>query len=403
VKRIIFIFICSLSLMVSLTSAQDDPLATMQNFANYVAQIADAPTTDAQTMVDGFWTQLTENQFIPFVRGGDVAFLYRGESQTVDWRGDFNGWSATSDFAGERIGETDLWVVYAQFPSDARLDYKIVLNGSTWILDPYNPNQQMGGFGANSELRMADYSPSPFIVRDETAPQGRVRGAYRLQSEALGYAVNYSVYLPAGYADLDALPTIYVLDGHEYINDDMGSMVIVLDNLIAQQLISPVIAVFIDPRDPNNPSNNRRQTEYIENSAFAEFVAEELVLNIDRVFKTAETAQSRAILGTSLGGLASAYIAVNYPDVFHNVAIQSPAFWISSELYGLYEQSDDLDLFMIITNGTPEWDADDIPNFTTILDDLSIQYGYVEVNEGHSWGNWRSLIDDILIYFWSMA
>jgi enterochelin esterase family protein len=247
---------------------------------------------------------------------------------------------------------------------------------------------------------MTDYAPSPFIVRDETVPQGRVRGAYRLQSEALGYAVNYLVYVPAGYADLDALPTIYVLDGHEYSNDDMGSMVIVLDNLIAQQLISPLIAVFIDPRDPNNPSNNRRQSEYIENPAFAEFVAEELVLNIDRVFKTSET---RAILGTSLGGLASAYIAVNYPDVFQNVAIQSPAFWVSSDLYELYEQSENLDLFMIITNGTPEWDADDIPNFTTILDEKAYPYALIEVNEGHSWGNWRGLVDDILIHFWSMA
>jgi len=393
---------CSFLFVVSLTSAQDDPLATMESFSGYLDQIATAPADEAQTMVADLWGLLTETASIPFVRGDEVAFLYVGDANTkkVEWRGDFTGWESSDDFVGEKVGETDLWAVFAQFPSDARLDYKIVINGGTWILDPNNPNQQMGGFGANSELRMGEYVPSPFVVRDETAPQGRVRGAYRLQSEALGYAVNYSVYLPTGYADLDALPTIYVLDGQEYSHDDMGSMVIVLDNLIAQNLINPVIAVFIDPREPNRDSNNRRESEYIENADFAQFVATELVVNIDRVFKTSQNASDRAILGTSLGGLASAYIGINYPDVFNNIAIQSPAFWISTDLYGLYEASEGLALSFIITNGSPLWDADDIPDFTTILDEKAYPYTLIEVAEGHSWGNWRGLVDDILIHFW---
>lgn len=402
-KRFILFFLLGLMIGAVTISAQDDPLATIDTLSAYIDQIATAPADEAQAMVDELWAQLLETASIPFVRGEDVAFLYRGDANTVDWRGDFNGWSPSDEAQGTRIGETDLWVAYAQFPSDARLDYKIVVNGNNWILDPNNPYQQVGGFGPNSELRMPDYAPSPYFVRDENTPQGRVRGPYRLQSEALDYAVNYSVYQPAGYADLENLPSMYVLDGHEYSSDDMGRMVIILDNLIAQKIISPVLVVFIDPREPNRPTNNRRESEYIENPAFAQFVAEELVLNIDRVFKTAPSADKRAILGTSLGGLASAYIAVTYPDVFHNVAIQSPAFWVSSDLYDLYTTSADINPFIIITNGRPEWDADDIPDFTAILDEKGYTYSYIEVNEGHSWGNWSALLDDILIYFWSMA
>jgi len=389
--------------VVGVVFAQDDRLATIETFSAYLAEIASAPSEEANVMLADLWEHLIETESIPFVRGGDVAFLYRGEANSVEWRGDFTGWSASADFMGERVGETDLWVVYAQFPTTARLDYKIVLNGNNWILDPNNPYQQMGGFGANSELRMGDYAPSPFIVRDEAVAKGRVRGPYRLQSEALGYAVNYSVYLPVGYADLDALPTIYVLDGQEYAHDEMGSMVIVLDNLIAQNLISPVIAVFIDPRNVDNVNQNLREEQYIENPAFAQFVAEELVFNIDRVFKTSQNASDRAILGTSLGGLASAYISVNYPDVFNKVAIQSPAFWVSETLYGLYEDSNGLALSFIITNGAPEWDADDIPDFTSVLDVKAYPYTTIEVAEGHSWGNWRGLVDDILIHFWGIT
>ena len=34
-----------------------------------------------------------------------------------------------------------------------------------------------------------------------------------------------------------------------------------------------------------------------------------------------------------------------------------------------------------------------------ILENNSCTYTYKETNEGHSWGNWRNLIDDILIDF----
>jgi len=32
-----------------------------------------------------------------------------------------------------------------------------------------------------------------------------------------------------------------------------------------------------------------------------------------------------------------------------------------------------------------------------ILAASSCEYYYREVNEGHSWGNWRNLIDDVLV------
>jgi enterochelin esterase-like enzyme len=37
-----------------------------------------------------------------------------------------------------------------------------------------------------------------------------------------------------------------------------------------------------------------------------------------------------------------------------------------------------------------------------LLETSSCEYHYREVNEGHSWGNWRRLIDDILIDFFPM-
>ena len=44
--------------------------------------------------------------------------------------------------------------------------------------------------------------------------------------------------------------------------------------------------------------------------------------------------------------------------------------------------------------------ADVTGQFQTILDTKGYDYRHVIVNEGHSWGNWRALLDDILIGFW---
>jgi enterochelin esterase family protein len=36
-----------------------------------------------------------------------------------------------------------------------------------------------------------------------------------------------------------------------------------------------------------------------------------------------------------------------------------------------------------------------------ILEKNTCTYEYREVNQGNSWGNWRDLIDDMLIYFFA--
>src|SRR5690349_11946711 len=84
------------------------------------------------------WGEFIEKEAVPFVVHDSVAFLYKGDAKSVMWMGDFNQWGNNKDFnnKGTRIKGTDLWILKASFPADARLDYKIVIDESTWILDP---------------------------------------------------------------------------------------------------------------------------------------------------------------------------------------------------------------------------------------------------------------------------
>ena len=271
------------------------------------------------------------------------------------------------------------------------------MNGN-WILDPANSLQMWGGLGPNNELRMPSYAFPQETVRNLATPQGTLTGNVLINSTSMGYGINYRVYTPPNYAanNLRGLPVVYVTDGHEYAADYLGSMPIVMDNLIASGTLRPVIAVFIDPRQPGNPGNNRRLSEYNMNANFANFVANELVPAIDANYRTQANADGRTILGTSMGGLNAAYFGATKSSVFHNIASQSPAYNQNSAIYSLYQNNNLQFLNIFQTNGTLGGDNSGADQMRSIWNARGYAYDTIVLNEGHSWGQWRGQLDDIL-------
>ena len=258
----------------------------------------------------------------------------------------------------------------------------------------------MSGFGLNSEIRMPEWAEPWEITLQEGTNRGTLSDNILINSTNLGYDIHYKVYTPYGYDNLDNLPVVYVTDGHEYADDEMGSMVIVLDNLIHQNLTDPVMAVFIDPREPGNPSNNRRAEQYLNNPLFANFVADELVPEIDANYKTSANPQERAIMGTSYGGNCAAYFGAYKPDVFKLLIIHSPAF--QQGTFNLYADSEAYPLNKIYMSTGLICDTENLASqMKTIFNEKDYAYQYAEVNQGHSWGNWRGLIDEPLMYFFT--
>jgi enterochelin esterase family protein len=246
---------------------------------------------------------------------------------------------------------------------------------------------------------MPEWQMAENTIERQDIPKGTLSGNIAIKSNEtnLDYTVNYRVYLPANYQNVKELPVLYVTDGHEYANSLNGSMITVLDNLIATNRIKPVIAVFIDPRNPENQEENRRLTEYAANDRFTDFLAHELVPEIDKNYKTSQLATDRAILGTSYGAWISTYVGVRKSEIFGLVAAQSPAF--NQDLIREYGKVKKLPLKIFMSCGT----IFDGEENTRLMRDVLIYKGYpleyIEVNESHSWGAWRAQIDQILIYF----
>ena len=366
------------------------------------AEAGSRPTpAERAAATDALWSALAGASRLPYAAADTALFLWRGTAASLAVAGDHTGWQPSQPLA--RIPGTDVWVAQAQFDPAARVDYKLVVGGS-WVLDPNNPHQQWSGFGPNSELRMPAWTLAPETVYNPTIAHGTLGAAQTLQSARYGAPVVYRVWTPAGYdapgAPLADLPVVYVTDGHEYADARLGALPTVLDNRIADGTLPPCLAVFIDPRWQGQ---NRRQEQYVQNEGFAAFVADELVPAIDAAYRTRPHRDARVILGTSLGGLFSAYLGVRHPDTFGRLAIQSPAFWVSENpqmwtgpsIYALVGAAPG-PFGIAMTTGTIRDTQDGARRMRDVLLAQGRPLTYREVPEGHSWGNWRALLDDVL-------
>lgn len=399
------LIIMSFTALISCNKAEDndnDPqpdYRAFTSFADFTSTINRLATDSDKSKIDVFWDSLVENHQVPFIFEDSVAFLYKGQATSVQWAGDFNGWDpGVTGYTGTLLGN-GIWLAKQSFPKDARLDYKLVIDGYNWITDSNNPYVQYSGFGPNSELRMPEFVYPEETILISGAPRGTLSSNITINSDPvnLGYKVQYRVYTPYNYEHLSNLPVIYVTDGPEYFDDRLGAFRIVLDNIIHQQKIEPVIAVFIDARDPDNLSSNRRMTEYAGNIKYANFVADELVPVIDAEYKTNQSPDKRAILGTSMGGWNAGYFGLKRSDTFHLIGIHSPAF--DNAVIDGYNQSPLLPLRIFMSTGVIHDTQVRARQMRDILLSKQYQLNYIEVNQGHSWGNWKGLTEEPLVYF----
>ncbi len=363
-----------------------------------LSKIPDSAQRKAQ--VDSLWAELKLNNQIPFTQDNVAIFLYNGSAEQVNWNGDFNSWSSNKKYPnqGKNIEGTDIWMLKTHFPANARLDYKITVDGD-WILDPENSNTQWSGYGPNSELRMPKWEPEPLKARSPETAQGTLSNNKIITSSEFGYTIQYQVYTPPNYAELGDLPVLYVTDGHEYSDDQLGSSIVVLDNLLHQKKIKPIIVVFVDPRNPDDVAINRRSDQFAVNEKYLAFFTETLIPEIESKYNVQQDAKQRGILGTSFGGLNATYFGFTRPDVFGKVAIQAPSFWYREEIYDIVRNSTETPNEVYMSVGTIGDNLNDAQRMKTLFEQRKVHFTYLQINEGHSWGAWSAQMDDIFLQF----
>jgi enterochelin esterase-like enzyme len=365
-------------------------IAQSQSFADFLSRVKSLPDSQKYSVVDSFMNAVPG---FPFTEQDSLAhFLYRGNATTINVPGDANYWNAAA-LPMTRISGTDLWYRSEIYPPDARLDYKFLLNGILWILDPLNPKQVAGGYGPNSELQMPLYEPPREIRYYSGIPHGSIHDTL-FYSQILGNSRTINIYLPPDYSTRsDSFPLVLFHDGLDYLS--LGSARNILDYLISQGRIQPIIGLFVPPVN--------RTEEYAGNlkDEFSRFIVQEVLVWVDETFRTRRSPAARATLGSSNGGNIALWLGLHYPEVFSKIAGQSSN--VEESISTALAFNPPLNLMFYLDIGTYDIPLlqNRVQNLVTILNQRGYAFDYRIYHEGHSWGNWRAHLDNALEMFFS--
>ena len=302
--------------------------------------LRDRLTSGDRTALDKFWKEISEQgaPIIEPVAGSDgdmlVTMLWRAREETTNVFV-FRLGDVSKPMA--RLLDTDLWYKTFRLQKGARFTYQFATNlpdpkewrGITPFAgalrnDPLNPFQfaeRANEFNPyevtlTSAVELPFAEPQVWSIVRPKVPTGRVQRD-KFASKLLGNERPIWIYTPHGYsAEKKPYALLVLTDGGLYVNT--ARVATTLDNLIAGSLIPPLVAVMVE-----NPD---RWRELSCNSAYADFLAQEIVPWARANYHATDRPEQTIIGGTSLGGLQAAFVGLKHAEVFGNVLSQSGAF-----------------------------------------------------------------------------
>jgi len=149
-------------------------------------------------------------------------------------------------------------------------------------------------------------------TRLDEAPRGEITDHEWTESKSYpGTKRRYSVYVPAQYKQSSPAALMVFQDGHTYLNESGAFRVpVVFDNLIHSGDMPVTIGVFIDPGTHDElpehrgwkPTPDNRSIEYDSlGPAYAEFLLNEILVEVEKSYKISRDPELRAICGISSG------------------------------------------------------------------------------------------------------
>lgn len=163
------------------------------------------------------------------------------------------------------------------------------------------------------------------------------------------YPHTIEVLLPPNYENSDQrYPVLYMHDGHNAFNPETASYGTdwaideVTEKLWSKSTVKPFIVVAIwvksevrrseympeEPRELVFSEENQKEfskfsDEKIYSDKYLSFLVDEVKPFIDKTYKTLPDQSNTYVMGSSMGGLISAYAICKYPDIFYGAGCVS--------------------------------------------------------------------------------
>jgi hypothetical protein len=241
-----------------------------------------AVLADGLSALEAFWDQV-KREGTPMVEAlADdpghllVTFLWRATFETRNVLVLWNPYATEhpEDFAMRWLRNTDVWYKTIRFPKGSRFLYQLSPNDTltrapnaqrftTAQADPLNPRRRPNDpvitkYEVASIAELPGASPQPWSERKPGVRSGEVH-MHRIPSSILGNERGIAVYTPSGFQKTgDRYPLLLLFDADSYQRD--VPLPVILDNLIAEKRIQPVVSVLV------NYPPGARETELFGNS-----------------------------------------------------------------------------------------------------------------------------------------
>jgi enterochelin esterase-like enzyme len=323
--------------------------------------------------------------------------LFSTDARSVTASGDLGDLPLTK-------GANNVWSVTTEPLAPSIYIYSFIVDG-VHLSDPLNPERK----GTTESLvTVPGDPPMPWELRD--VPHGRVTQVL-YQSQVFDAPRRYFVYTPPGFdSSSGGLPALYLL--HGYTDDDstwtaVGKANLIADNLIAGGAIKPLLIVM-----PYGQWNSRVTSDEALASSFQEQYEQQLLTEIipaiEENFKAVPDAKHRAMAGLSMGGLQTAFIGMNHPEVFSTIGMWSSAVFMNpSDLFARLISAPDAlrNAFLYVHIGVGQQD----PLYSRsvaihqFLTSQNITHEFTPVPGKHSWVVWRSFLANFLPEFSTVA
>ena len=348
--------------------------------------------------------------------------FYAPCAKSVSVTGDFlparkvetpNGSFETPGFVPMVKNDSGIWEFTSSRLSPELYSYSFVVD-SLKMADPSNVYQLRDIASiTNVFLIDGDYAHN---YRVNKVPHGSVSKVW-YHSPTLDMDRRMTIYTPAGYESGDKhYPVLYLLHGmggDENAWSELGRATQILDNMIANGEVEPMIVVMTNGNvdmegAPGETSQGftpptTRLPKTMDGSFESHFP--DVVKFVDTNYRTIPDKAHRAIAGLSMGGFHSLHISKEYPDMFDYIGLFSAAIMphgtpdspIYDDFNGkLARQFSDAPELYWIAIGEKDFLYDSNRDYRKLLDEHDYRYEYHESPDGHIWKNWRIYLTEFL-------
>lgn len=234
-------------------------------------------------------------------------------------------------------------------------------------------------------------------------------------SSALNREMPYRVFLPAKIAAGEALPSVYLLHGGGGSFRDWSNYSDVA-GFAAQGLILVM---------PEGGSSYYVNSAEHPHDRYEDYIAKDLISDVESRFPVARDRGNRAIVGVSMGGFGAVKLALSHPDLFAFAGAMSPALDVPSRPYSFKRRDQwqrhkeifgdwgsttrrENDPFVLVRSADPkttpylylscgeqEGFLPSLRQFAGILEQRHFSFEFHTNPGGHDWNQWNAHLREL--------